>query len=227
MKNWLCESIGRMSLTDEVEEYLLSRGAQDHRIEKCVTWDSEKVEDDPAVFSNRYGIRGGALDGCLVTPYWDAKAACLGFEARRLGVANKWVSDFRLEPRSKWFPIGIGYLESSKRLHRRTDIWLVEGQFDLYALDWFLPDDVASFATVKAGLSYHHVMWLQRFVRRKVYICYDNDETGRAAAQKDNRWLSKLRVPCEIVSYQGGKDPGEIWDAGGSEAVKQAFSRYY
>lgn len=220
--SWLTEALSQMELESEEEDYLLSRGAKEDRCRSCVTW-SEVEASFPQDFEERYGPRGQYLLGCLITPYEDANGDFLGFEARRFDTTKKWVSDYRITPRAKWCPVGIGMAQAAAKLQQRTDLWLVEGQFDLYALDWFLPNHVASFATVRAGISYHHAMWIRRFVKGTVVFCYDNDGTGREAAVKGIRWLNSLGVQCNTATYGGGKDPGEIWDSGGAEAVLKAF----
>jgi hypothetical protein len=37
--------------------------------------------------------------------------------------------------------------------------------------------------------------------------------------------LKSVGLVCEDVLYEGGNDPGDIWDAGGAEAIRQAFPK--
>ena len=56
----------------------------------------------------------------------------------------------------------------------------------------------------------------------KIYIAYDNDETGI----KKSRWLRneflKRNVECEIWKYRGN-DPNEVWSKGGDNALRRMF----
>lgn len=226
--SWLRETLSRMTLEDDDLEYLYTRGAKPARVDefRCVTWRACEA-DFPSDFVSVYGTRGEALDGCLITPYYLPTGEVIGFEARRWDADTKWVSDYRVSPIAKWSPVGIGLTPSLwGRVSDGGDLWLVEGQFDLYALDWVVPEGSGVFATVRAGVTYHHAMFLQRFMKGRVFICYDQDETGRKAAEKASSWLTKLGVRCQTVNFSGGKDPGEIWDSGGKEQLQRVFWRW-
>lgn len=223
MKKWLTTALLQMSLTEDNEDYLLSRGCKESTYQEMglVTWSQPETNCTADYFSSRYGEKGQALQGCLITPYYSPSGNVVGFEARRQD--PKWISDFRVLPDSKWVPVGIGMRKSVPKVWGGHDVWIVEGQFDLYALEWVVPEKDAILATVRAGLSYQHTQFLKRFCTGTVHIAYDEDETGREATKKAISWLQSVGVYCREVRFSGAKDPGEVWDRGGEEAVQRVF----
>ena len=117
------------------------------------------------------------------------------------------------------------------------DVWICEGLFDKFPLEWAVPSGDAVLATVRAKLSDSHVEFLRRFCTGTIHMVYDRDETGRKAtvgwvdAETGRKRygaldaLKRVGLKCVDVQYRGGKDPGEIWDHGGAAAVKAAFVR--
>jgi len=231
--SWLEDALSRCSLTPDVEEYLVGRGASDETIaaEGCVTWSPAEEPSPDENFRKRYGSRGERLDGFLVCPVRSPKGALIGFEARDTKV--KFISDWR-EPAAAWNPFFLGTRRAVGRLWDGGDAWIVEGFFDLCPLEWAVPKKDAVLATVTAKLSDRHVDFLRRFCRGWVHMVYDRDEGGRrgTVGGVDNSgkriWgaldvLRRVGLKCRDVPYTGGKDPGEIWDKGGVAALKAAF----
>lgn len=223
MGQWLNESLSACTLTEPVEEYLLSRGAREASyLEMGIkTWQPPSSQAPCELFRKRYGNRGERLQGCLVTPFHSPSGKLVGFEARR--TTKKWISDYRLMPECKWLPIWLGTNRAMQKLWDGGSVWVVEGLFDLFALEWVIPETDAVLASVRAALSYAHVQFLRRFAGY-VHMVYDEDETGREGNEKAIFSLNRVKVQCGEVRYCGGKDPGEIWDRGGEEALHLAFS---
>jgi DNA primase len=225
-------------LTEEAEGYLLGRAMRRETIHRLgmslwTTPASESPDDD---FNERYKVRRGRsyLDDRLVCPVLSPRGDLIGFEARTWQ-GDKYITDYRL-PEADWNPFFIGLVpETMEKIWNGGDVWIVEGLFDLTALERVVPKGDVVLATVRAKLSWAHVDFLKRFVRGTVHIAYDNDETGKKQTfgwvddTGKKRWgaldsLTRVGVDCRHVPYRGGKDPGEIWDKGGEAALRRAFS---
>lgn len=246
---WLEDALKNMVLTEEVEGYLLGRGARDSTIqsEGMVTWHRTAESIPDPSFTAPYGEFGEKLEGFLVCPVWSPRGNLIGFEARNPKV--KIIKDYRL-PESRWNPFFLGTRGAMEKVWNGGNVWICEGLFDKTALEWAVPETDAVLATVRAKLSDSHLEFLRRFCKGTVYMTYDKDETGvkatgvpNAKDGKTDKWLSvgskdpetgKMRygalanlnrvgVKCRLVDFRGVKDPGDIWDHGGAEAVKSAI----
>ncbi|MFA6234140.1 MAG: toprim domain-containing protein [Bacteroidota bacterium] len=230
--NWLEEFLAECTLTEEVEGYLLGRGAKESTIsgEKIVTWKPlpQKAPDED--FRKWCGDRGERLTGYLVCPVRSPKGTLLGFEARC--ITRKKIMDFRL-PESKWCPFWLGLQMGMKKIWGGGNVWVVEGLFDKCPMEWVVPETDAVLASVRAHLTREHVEFLRRYCKGMVHMVYDNDPTGRKPTHGyiDDTGkkvygavsrLEKVGLKCRDVPYSG-KDPGVIWDKGGVAALKTAF----
>ncbi|MEL7338903.1 MAG: toprim domain-containing protein [Bacteroidota bacterium] len=108
-----------------------------------------------------------------------------------------------------------------EKIWEGAKVWIVEGPFDLFALDWALSGSNVVLSTIKAGLSKNHLRFLERFAKEVVMV-YDNDKTGRKATQNALWELKNRKVNVTAYQYRGG-DPGEVWDQGGEYNIKQEF----
>lgn len=231
--NWLEEHLAECTLTEEVEGYLLGRGAKEGTLagERIVTWKPMKIKAPDEKFRTWYGDYGGRISGYLVTPVRSPRETFLGFEARC--ITHKKIADYRL-PEAKWCPFWIGLQVGMQKIWDGGDIWIVEGLFDKCSIEWFVPEKDAVLASVRAHLTREHVEFLRRFCKGWVHMVYDNDTTGRNAThgfmdESGKRipgaldQLTRVGVLCRDVPYSG-KDPGVIWDRGGAQAVRAAFT---
>jgi len=231
--DWLEEALAECPLTEEVENYLLSRGAQEPTIrgEHLVTWQPLKAPAPVEDFRRWYGSRGERLTGYLVCPVRSPKGTLLGFEARN--THRKQISDYRL-PQAKWNPFWLGVQVGMQRIWDGGDIWIVEGLFDKCALEWGVPNKDAVLASVRAHLTREHIEFLRRYCKGWIHLVYDNDVTGRNATHggpdSSGRMvpgaldrLARVGLKCRDVTYSG-KDPGAVWDKGGAAAIQAVFS---
>ena len=232
--SWLSEALGSCTLTDDVEGYFLGRGAKQDSIESegIVTWQRlDSPAPDPAfrVMAGSYGER---FVGYAVCPVWSPRGTLIGFEARN--IQRKYIRDYRL-PEAAWNPFFIGMRRALPKLWAGGDAWIVEGQFDLYPLEWAVPETDAVLATVRAKLSKWHLEFLRRYCQGWVHMVYDRDETGQKAtfgySTEDGKRrmgaldaLQRVGLKSRDVPFTGGKDPGEIWDQGGVKAVQAVFA---
>jgi hypothetical protein len=236
VSKWLTEALRKCELEERTEGYLLGRGAREesYRALGCVTWEipyNETPGDE--IFRKKYGPpRGLNLHGWLVCPIYSPKGKVIGFEARN--TERKALSEYLL-PEAAWNPVWLGLTpEAMRKIWDGASVWVVEGLFDLFPLEWVVPPQDVVLGTLRAQLTDKHVEFLRRFCRGWVHMAYDLDEQGRKATRgwtDDSgkyRWgaldkLKRVDILSREVPYTGGKDPGEIWDKGGVDALRKAF----
>jgi hypothetical protein len=235
---------GRHDLPEEMWGYLLGRGMREELVHSLGIglWRTPQTPPPDEEFAERYYGKNGMcyLEGRLICPCYSPRGDLLGFEGRTWE-GEKRITDYRLMPVSRWNPFFLGLTpETMERIWDGADVWIVEGLFDLAPMERVVPKGDVVLATVRAKVSDTHVEFLRRYVRQMgqmVHILYDNDETGQRQTYGYTdehtgkpKWgaiqrLEWVRVPCRPIKYDGGKDPGEIWDQGGEEGLRRVFSR--
>ncbi len=230
---WLVQHLLGCTLSEEVEGYLLGRGARSSVIEDMgfKTWQAlEEPHEDPDWL--RYGPKGRGewLVGWAVWPLVGPTGAVIGFAARnvRQKKFTRW-----LLPQAAWSPVFTGLTPKvMSRIWKGADIWLVEGVFDLFALQWAVEEGVV-LATETAKLSNKQLDFLWRWSRGWTHVVYDNDEAGRRGTHGwtdeagRTHWgairkLERVELRCSPVTYSG-KDPGDIWSLHGRKGIQAAF----
>jgi hypothetical protein len=209
MRQWLQESLSASTLSEASVEYLLGRGAKEETYTGLgvTTWGNVYTATPCEIFKSRYGERGEKLRGCLIIPFYSPSGRLVGFEGR--SIHSKWITDYRIMPECKWLPVWIGTnLAVPKLWAGNGTVWVVEGVFDLFAMNWVVPETNSILASVRACLSAEHVNFLRRHAEY-VNVVYDEDDAG---------------ISCSKIQYCGGKDPGVIWDLGGEEALRCSFN---
>jgi DNA primase len=231
---WLSEHLPRLTLTEAHEGYFLGRGAKEESISGFAikTWQALEEDAPDPDFCERYGDKGERLGDWAIWPLFSPRGRVLGFEGRR--IPEKKVTRYLL-PEAYWQPLWLGMSpEVMRRIWARADVWIVEGLFDLFAMEWVVPDGDVVLASLRAKLTDKHIEFLRRFCKGWVRMVYDNDEAGRHGVHDwfaDNgkkRWgalthLDRVGVRAVAVHYRG-KDPGELWNQGGVAGIKAAFS---
>jgi hypothetical protein len=234
-------ALATFSLSEDAEGHLLGRGVPESRVRDMgiVLWDSNILDGTApdGGFREKHGSRGDRLDGRLCTPIRSPRGRLLGVEARTWR-GEKRVSQYLL-PEAAWNPVFVGLTESAMgRVWAGGSVWIVEGLFDLGALEHVVPGADVVLATLRARVSDRHASFLGRFCRKWVNLVYDNDETGRRQTHGwvdettgRRRWgalevLSRVGVRARDVPYRGGKDPGEIWEHVGTEGLRRSFASY-
>lgn len=232
--NWLSAHLPNLSLTEAHEGYFLGRGAKDTSIVSfgIKTWQALPEAAPDQDFVNRYGEKGEQLGDWAIWPLFSPRGKVLGFEGRRL--PEKIVTRYLL-PAAGWNPLWLGLTpETMERIWDGCDVWVVEGLFDLFAMEWAIPQGDVGLASLRAKLTDKHIEFLRRFCRGWVRMVYDNDEAGRHGVhgfiddRGKKRWgaiqrLDRVDVKAVDIPYRG-KDPGWIWDQGGVAGVRAAFS---
>lgn len=240
MNEWLTDHL--ISCANEIPEsaegHCLGRGLPFRLLREMqvgVWFLPDRDAPDP-IFSKRYGSRGSGLDGWISVPMWSPRGKIVGVEFRCWG-GEKGSQKFFL-PESRWLPVFTGLVPSVlNRIWKGADVWLVEGLFDLTVTHAIPSKDVA-LACGGAKITPNQLTFLQRFMSDKawVHVCFDMDETGQNMAHGyihpdtgKRVWgvserLAHAGMNARVVQYRGGKDPGEIWDSGGSEALRSALT---
>lgn len=241
MRDWLASALSSMTLSSEAEGYVLGRGLSPRRIADLgvVQWDSSVITAPPPdrSFTESHGNKGFRWNERICIPIWSPRGILLGCEVRAW-FGEKRVSQYLL-PESNWNPVFIGMRpDVMARIWGGSDVWLVEGVFDLSALDHVVHTSAVVLATLRARVSPNHVTFFARYASGIVNIAYDNDETGQNQTygfvdpeSKRSRtgavdFLRRAGVRARGVTYRGGKDPGQIWDSGGVPALRRAFKSY-
>jgi hypothetical protein len=231
--NWLAEILDQQHLSPEAEGYLLGRAVKPDTIRNMgiTSWAPTKEAIPDASFAGRYGAHAEKLTGFLAVPLHSPRGQLIGVEYRALD--RKQVGRHLL-PEAGCNPVFVGLKAAMPRIWAGKDVWVCEGIFDLSALEWAVPEGDAVLATIRAKMTDKHVEFFRRFCTGWVHMVYDRDETGRRGVTgwKDSagkrHWgaLDMLRhngIKCRDVPYNGGKDPGEIWDRQGVAGLKQCF----
>lgn len=227
MIQWLSQHLPTLELDDDHYSYLLSRGARESSFEAMGvrTWQAPSTPAPCASFRKRYGDCGEKINGCLVFPVYSPVGGVIGLEIRRIPRPGRkrWISDYRVMPRSRWEPYFVGMGRSVDKLWEgRPRVWLVEGIFDLFALEWVVPSHEVILATVTAHVGAMQAAFLQRFTDH-VCMVYDEDPQGYAGYHKAQRDLRRLGLTVNQIRYVAGTDPGDIWISQGAEGLRRAF----
>ena len=226
MRNWLQTTLQGCVLTDEMEGYLYGRGATSERIESfgLRTWKAPPIKSPDPVFESKFGDCGAWVGGWLTCPLYSPKGVLIGVEFRN--TIRKRILYYMLEPDSKWIAPWIGTQQAMPELWDGFEVWIVEGMFDLFALDWVVPKGVTLLSSLKARLTKNHIRFLKRFAP-SVCMVYDLDDAGQRGTRKALYDLKEAEVKCRSLTYTGGKDPGEVWDKFGVEGLGKSFNTAY
>jgi len=232
--SWLAAHLRECPLTEEVEGYLLGRGTKAETVAEtgfCTWQELPEPAPDPH-FRKMAGACGEYLRGRLITPVHSPPGDLIGIEAR--DIHEKRILDYRLAE-AAWNPFFLGMQRAMPKIWKGGDAWITEGQFDLSPMEWVVPETAGVLATVRAYLSKQHIEFLRRFCKGWVHMVYDRDEAGRKGTYGwvdqtgRERWgavqqLKRVGLKHRVVAYSGGTDPGDVWDSGGIEAMRAAFS---
>lgn len=224
MSDWLSEHLPRCALSDLHQKYLTKRGVTEDSSVTFYTWVPSLTEASCPRFVSNFGARGDKLTDCIVYPIICPRGNIIGFEARRHHPdGTKKVTQYRTDSAS-WNPYLIGAPKAFKTLWDRSDIWIVEGVFDLISLEKVVASCDCVISTLRAGMDDLSISTLARFSTSAstFYIVYDNDETGKTKAQWLRRQFLNQGVRCEVWKYTG-KDPNEVWQIGGERLLRRMF----
>jgi len=206
--------------TDKAQDYFLGRGAKLTTAQaiQAGEWVGTDVSDQ--TFRKRYGDGGEHLLGWYCWPLRNPANRLVGMEFKnpeRKEVIKHFLPE--AEPHAVW----ACHPDSFQRAWDGGAVWLVEGLFDLTALEWAVPSTDAVMACGRANLTRKQAESLRRLAPPYVHIVFDRDDAGQRGADFASKSLTAAGLRHSIVSYGGGKDPGELWSKGGKQAVVAAF----
>ena len=125
---------------------------------------------------------------------------------------------------ARWNPLWSGMPFAMQAIYDGSDIVVVEGRFDVFAMLHAVTQGQAVLGSGSAHLSWKQVEFLRRWANGDVYMAYDNDDAGKKGTADAIRHLTRCGVGCIDMRYgRTGDDPGQIWDRGGSSAMREAF----
>jgi DNA primase len=239
MRDWLTQGLlaSAQDIPEELEGYVLGRGLPAALAEEMRVglWRPRDVPSPDPVFNKRNGEYGQYRQDWMTIPMWSPRGHLVGVEFRTWE-GEKEVRDFRL-PESKWIPAFIGLTPSAlQKVWDGGDVWLVEGVFDI-ALAHAVPAKDVVLACGTARVSRLQMAFLHRFLAPSamVHVAFDMDETGQRQItgftdESTGRWIpgvpdrmDRVGIRNRAVRYRGGKDPGQIWEEGGRDALRTAF----
>lgn len=222
LAEWLEDALEASTLTSEARAYLMGRGATPETIER---W-GIKVFDCPLApcpqesLHEHHGVYFDRYEGKIVYPLRSPAGRLLGFESRSL---DRKDYDQYLLPPSRWNPLWIGMPSAMGALWEGRDVIVVEGAFDLFAME-HVAGDRGVLGSGTAKLSWNQIEFLRRWAQGYVLVAYDQDNTGRQGTQDVLRKLSRRGVKCSELRYgDAGDDPGSIWDRGGVASLQASF----
>ena len=218
LREWLEAALAASELTEEARDYLMGRGASPEVIDTWgITCFDPPVEPCPDPSLKRFGHHFDVFDGKVIYPLHSPRGKLLGFDSRT--VDQKDLIRFLL-PDAHWTVTWIGMPHAMQGIWGGKTIYIVEGIFDVFALHHAAPDGVV-LGSGPARLAFKQTEFLRRWAS-DVGIAYDRDDTGRRGTELALKNLRYAGVECREIPYRG-KDPGDIWDRGGVEAIREAF----
>lgn len=223
LTEWVVSALADSSVTEEARDYLMGRGATPEVIEAwgIKVFDCPRIPCPDPTLHRYYGPHFERFEGKCIYPLYNGRGHLLGFDSRTIDAKD---NDQFLLPQNKWNAVWIGMPAAMDPLWRGRDVIVVEGVFDAFAV-LHVAGDRAVLGSRSAHLSSKHVEFLWRWLGGHVLMAYDRDRPGQTGTEKAIKSLKWHGVPCYEVRYgRPGDDPGQIWDRGGVEALREAFS---
>lgn len=219
LASWFERNVIEQSfLSEEHEDYLLSRGA---RLEDIDLWKIRTfyppLEPCPdSLWEKKLGKYWQKLSGALVVPVFSTLGKLLGFEWR-IGQRRQkiWFRD------SETRPIWFGMPFEMEKIWNLRIVWVVEGYLDALVLKRVTKYPVLAAGT--ANLSEAQIRFLERFCD-EVRVAFDQDKPGDMGY-----WMARKKVQRKDLKFirweygVRGDDPPLIWDRGGLPLLKDIF----
>jgi DNA primase len=167
----------------------------------------------------------------VVFPIRTARDEVVGFGGRtlRAGVEPKYLNT----PETSFFHKGellFGAPEVFRRIRRAGGFVVVEGYMDVIAVESAgsagagsaEPEAPPAVAPLGTSITALQLRLLKRFADRG-QLLFDADDAGRRAAERAIVLAEQLGVSMEVIEPPGAKDPAEILEKHGEEALKNSL----
>ena len=154
----------------------------------------------------------------LIFPIHDARGRVIGFGGRSLRDDHQ--PKYLNSPTTALFHKGkvlYNFHRARKDIREDSGVIVVEGYMDLIAL--YRAGVTNAVATLGTALTEDHARLLGRYTKR-VTLLFDSDEAGRNAAFKSLAVLLPQGMDPHRVMVEGGKDPDDLLEREGAEAVQ-------
>ena len=180
-------------------------------------------EELDAAFLCKKGKNGNMYDifrNRIMFPLISTTGEVLGFSARRLNENDerKYVntSDTPVFKKSKFV-----FALNMAKAHGASELIMCEGCADAIALHQAGFDGAV--ATLGTAITPEQSRTLAKYTK-KIYLCYDSDSAGQAAAEKGIKLLTQLGISSKVVEVKGAKDPDEYIKKFGAEGFRKLIS---
>jgi DNA primase len=171
------------------------------------------------LFSGREGT--ALFRGRIVFPIHNHRSEVVAFGARTLSadIQPKYLNS----PETEWFhkrETLYGAPRVYQEVRREESFVLVEGYLDVLAL-WQVGVHHA-LAPLGTAVTAEQIRRLKRYASRGKLL-FDTDEAGQRAAQRTILLCEQQDLSTEVVALERGKDPAEILEKQGPQALKKSL----
>ncbi len=230
---------GLLEQNRSAQEYLHERGIYTSSIERFgigyapASYETIRFLEQrrlPTTEALELGALGKGEDGKLFArfieritfPIYSPSGALVGFGGRTItGHQAKYVNS----PQTPLFNksrLLYAYHLARDTIFRRREIIVTEGYLDVVMLHQ--AGFTHAVATLGTALTAEHLPLLRKG-EPKIYLAYDGDKAGRAAALKASRLLSAGGFDGGVVLFEGGLDPADMVKNGQIEALNALLHR--
>jgi len=206
--------------TPALQAYLSSRNCTPSETEFLLLKEFSLIEEAPlprGIKNLTYKYQNG-----LVVPLYTPLKAFAGLQIQDIHSKR-----FRRELTLKghWNPIWLNIQNHMGKIWDGADIWLVEGIFDLIALQRILGYDIVVLGCLTANLSVSQKNFLKRYAKN-IKVVFDMDEAGDSGAERVRIFAKINNIGYQRITYPA-KDPADLLQERGLEASKSLFQKYY
>ena len=98
----------------------------------------------------------------------------------------------------------------AKMKGKKGIVWICEGEWDAFALDWALRESCRNWDVVVAvpGASIFKDEWSKLLTDKNVIACYDNDDPGDKGAEKAYKKLKKVSKSIRFINWPNTRPKG-------------------
>ncbi|HEX5330088.1 DNA primase [Sulfuricurvum sp.] len=158
----------------------------------------------------------------ITFPIHSTSGAIVGFGGRTItGHQAKYVNSSQSAIFNK-SRLLYAYHLAREAIYRRREIIVTEGYLDVVMLHQ--AGFTHAVATLGTALTAEHLPLLRKG-EPKIFLAYDGDKAGRAAAFKASKLLSGSGFDGGVVLFEGGLDPADMIKSGQIEALNALLHR--